>query len=136
MAGKKESALDLSKFVDKGVRVKLAGGREGESAGPGPRLRCGRARFNRRQQSAGPTPPRLACRSPAAPKHTLPRLARPRPAALKPPVSGILKGYDQLLNVVLDDAVEYLRGARSTPRCTGMRARARARVFCAGVCNS
>jgi hypothetical protein len=28
-----------------------------------------------------------------------------------PPVSGILKGYDQLLNVVLDDAVEYLRGA-------------------------
>lgn len=28
-----------------------------------------------------------------------------------PAVSGILKGYDQLLNVVLDDAVEYLRGA-------------------------
>ena len=31
MAGKKESALDLAKFVDKGLRVKLAGGREGES---------------------------------------------------------------------------------------------------------
>ena len=26
---KKESALDLAKFIDKGVRVKLAGGREG-----------------------------------------------------------------------------------------------------------
>jgi U6 snRNA-associated Sm-like protein LSm7 len=30
MSGKaKESAVDLAKFVDKGVRVKLAGGREG-----------------------------------------------------------------------------------------------------------
>jgi hypothetical protein len=27
---KKESALDLAKFIDKGVRVKLAGGREGK----------------------------------------------------------------------------------------------------------
>jgi hypothetical protein len=27
---KKESVLDLAKFIDKGVRVKLAGGREGE----------------------------------------------------------------------------------------------------------
>ncbi len=26
---KKENALDLAKFVDKGVRVKLSGGREG-----------------------------------------------------------------------------------------------------------
>lgn len=26
----KESALDLAKFVDKSIRVKLAGGREGE----------------------------------------------------------------------------------------------------------
>ena len=30
MAGRqKESALDLAKFVDKSIRVKLAGGREG-----------------------------------------------------------------------------------------------------------
>lgn len=29
---RKENALDLAKFVDKGVRVKLAGGREGELA--------------------------------------------------------------------------------------------------------
>jgi small nuclear ribonucleoprotein (snRNP)-like protein len=25
-------------------------------------------------------------------------------------VQGILKGYDQLLNLVLDEAVEYIRG--------------------------
>eukprot|EP00798_Chlamydomonas_sp_ICE-L_P007673 gene7673-831_t len=52
MANKKENALDLAKFIDKGVLVKLAGGRE---------------------------------------------------------VTGILKGYDQLLNVVLDETQEYLR---------------------------
>ncbi|KAJ9505020.1 hypothetical protein QJQ45_025604, partial [Haematococcus lacustris] len=56
MTSKKESALDLSKFIDKGVRVKLAGGREGQCAS-----------------------------------------------------SGVLKGYDQLLNLVLDEALEYLR---------------------------
>jgi hypothetical protein len=31
MAGKKETVLDLGKFIDKGVRVKLSGGREGAS---------------------------------------------------------------------------------------------------------
>ena len=31
---KKESALDLAKLMDKGVRVKLAGGREGERQAP------------------------------------------------------------------------------------------------------
>ena len=36
---RKESALDLAKFVDKGVRVKLAGGREG-----GPPARACRVR--------------------------------------------------------------------------------------------
>lgn len=29
---RKENALDLAKFIDKGVRVKLSGGREGENA--------------------------------------------------------------------------------------------------------
>lgn len=32
---KKDNALDLSKLVDKTVRVKLAGGREGVRGGPG-----------------------------------------------------------------------------------------------------
>jgi len=48
----KETVLDLARFIDKGVRVKLSGGRE---------------------------------------------------------VTGTLKGYDQLLNLVLDGAVEHLR---------------------------
>lgn len=50
---RKESILDLSKFLDKVIRVKFAGGRE-----------C----------------------------------------------SGILKGFDPLLNLVLDNTTEYLRG--------------------------
>eukprot|EP00877_Chromochloris_zofingiensis_P014817 jgi/Chrzof1/958/Cz01g34340.t1 len=58
---KKESALDLAKFIDKGVRVKLAGGRE---------------------------------------------------------VAGVLKGYDQLLNVVLDETVEYTRDPDDPMRVT------------------
>ncbi|CAL5219974.1 g1911 [Coccomyxa viridis] len=49
---KKENALDLAKLIDKGVRVKLSGGRE---------------------------------------------------------VEGVLKGYDQLLNLVLDETIEYAR---------------------------
>ncbi|KAG6400598.1 hypothetical protein SASPL_137439 [Salvia splendens] len=58
MSGRKETVLDLAKFVDKGVQVKLTGGRL---------------------------------------------------------VTGTLKGYDQLLNLVLDEAVEFLR-ARGTGR--------------------
>ncbi|KAF0897709.1 hypothetical protein E2562_000425 [Oryza meyeriana var. granulata] len=53
MSGRKETVLDLAKFVDKGVQVKLTGGRQ---------------------------------------------------------VTGTLKGYDQLLNLVLDEAVEFERG--------------------------
>ncbi|XP_057978690.1 sm-like protein LSM7 isoform X1 [Malania oleifera] len=53
MSGRKETVLDLAKFVDKGVQVKLTGGRQ---------------------------------------------------------VTGTLKGYDQLLNLVLDEAIEFLRG--------------------------
>lgn len=50
---RKESILDLSKYLEKQIRVKFAGGRE---------------------------------------------------------ASGILKGYDPLLNLVLDSTTEYLRG--------------------------
>ncbi|KAI7837960.1 hypothetical protein COHA_008264 [Chlorella ohadii] len=57
----KESALDLAKFVDKSIRVKLAGGRE---------------------------------------------------------VVGVLKGYDQLMNLVLDEAVEHLRDPEDPLRVT------------------
>jgi U6 snRNA-associated Sm-like protein LSm7 len=63
MAGhvKKETVLDLGKFIDKSVRVKLSGGRE---------------------------------------------------------VIGTLKGYDQLLNLVLDETTEFLRDPEDPLRIT------------------
>lgn len=42
-------------------------------------------------------------------------------AVTAPAVTGVLKGYDQLLNLVLDDAVEYLRGAQQQERRGGGR---------------
>jgi len=81
MSKQKDSALNLAKFVDKSIRVKLAGGREsGYCASDVDHIAAG-----------GPS--------------VLTR-AVPLPA-----VVGVLKGYDQLLNLVLDEAVEYLRGA-------------------------
>ena len=61
MSGKKETVLDLGKFIDKGVRVKLSGGRE---------------------------------------------------------VTGTLKGFDQLLNLVLDECVESLRDVNDPLKIT------------------
>ncbi|KAK9051614.1 hypothetical protein SSX86_028241 [Deinandra increscens subsp. villosa] len=60
-SGRKETVLDLAKFVDKGVQVKLTGGRQ---------------------------------------------------------VEGTLKGYDQLLNLVLDDATEFLRDTEDPLKTT------------------
>ena len=57
----KQTVLDLGKYIDKGVRVKLSGGRE---------------------------------------------------------VEGILKGFDQLLNLVLDESKEYLRDVDDPLRIT------------------
>ena len=36
---KKESILDLSKYIDKTIRVKFQGGREGEAPLPSPSIR-------------------------------------------------------------------------------------------------
>ncbi|KAG5177100.1 Sm-like protein LSm7 [Tribonema minus] len=58
---KKENVLDLTKYLDQGVRVKFQGGRE---------------------------------------------------------VSGVLKGYDQLVNLVLDDCVEFIRDPSDPYRVT------------------
>jgi hypothetical protein len=94
MAGKKESALELAKLMDKNVRVKLAGGREGagwrapETYAPIVRRDAGKGCW-----AAGLRAPWV---SPGS--------------ILTPAVSGVLKGYDQLLNLVLDEAIEYLRG--------------------------
>lgn len=81
---KKESILDLSKYIDKTIRVKFQGGREGE----GGRLR-----------GAG------GGRSPGPP------VSRGVPGVSLPTASGVLKGFDPLLNLVLDGTVEYMRGA-------------------------
>lgn len=88
---KKESALELAKLMDKGVRVKLAGGREGTP------LYCNAVR-----QHFSP----FTSRCPRQISAT----AMPEMPAAWPAVSGVLKGYDQLLNLVVDEAVEYLRG--------------------------
>ncbi|VDM25974.1 unnamed protein product [Toxocara canis] len=58
---KKESIVDLSRFIDKKIRVKFQGGRE---------------------------------------------------------ASGILKGYDALINLVLDNAVEYVRDSEDPQKIT------------------
>ncbi|XP_044958829.1 sm-like protein LSM7 isoform X3 [Hordeum vulgare subsp. vulgare] len=69
MSGRKETVLDLAKFVDKGVQVKLTGGRQ-----------------------------------------VYPNATRADSGICTPPVTGTLKGYDQLLNLVLDEAIEFERG--------------------------
>ncbi|KAG7670789.1 hypothetical protein Ndes2526B_g01457 [Nannochloris sp. 'desiccata'] len=61
MSRQKDTAVNLAKFIDKSIIVKLAGGRE---------------------------------------------------------VVGTLKGYDQLLNLVLDEATEYLRDPEDHLRVT------------------
>lgn len=75
MSGRKETVLDLAKFVDKGVQVKLTGGRQ---------------------------------------------------------VVGTLKGYDQLLNLVLDEAVEHLRDADDPLKTTDQK-RSLGLIVCRGT---
>jgi U6 snRNA-associated Sm-like protein LSm7 len=85
----KDNALNLAPFIDKSIRVKISGGREGGF------------------------PFELD-----AINHT--RIHRSSPCVgVAVAVQGTLKGYDQLLNLVLDEAVEYLRGDAAplpTPR--------------------
>jgi hypothetical protein len=70
-ANKRESILDLGKYIDQQINVKFNGGREGAcSSGDG----------------ETPTHPPVVC--------------------------GVLKGFDTLVNLVLDDAVEYIPGTR------------------------
>jgi small nuclear ribonucleoprotein (snRNP)-like protein len=83
MASRRDNALDLARFVDRGVRVKLSGGREG-----------------RREEGGGRRRKRGRARASADPSSLLPSST----------VEGVLKGYDQLLNLVLDEALEFLRG--------------------------
>ncbi|KAJ3091878.1 Sm-like protein lsm7 [Quaeritorhiza haematococci] len=72
---RRENILDLTKYMDKKIRVKYGGGRE---------------------------------------------------------VVGILKGHDQLLNLVLDDTEEYLRDPENTSRITDEK-RSLGLVVCRGT---
>ncbi|CAL8126554.1 unnamed protein product [Orchesella dallaii] len=72
---RKESIVDLSRYLDKNIRVKFAGGRE---------------------------------------------------------ASGVLKGYDPLLNLVLDDTIEYLRDPDDPMKLTDDR-RSLGLVVCRGT---
>ena len=102
---RKENALDLAKFVDKAVRVKLSGGREGahQRTGNAATLACGGA--TRSCLASG-----YACAAP--------HLIRSKPSIklckCRHAVEGVLKGYDPLLNLVLDETKEFLRGAVHT----------------------
>ncbi|EQL00265.1 Like-Sm ribonucleoprotein (LSM) domain protein [Ophiocordyceps sinensis CO18] len=81
---KKENILDLAKYMDKDINVKFTGGREGTRARPG-------------VGETGGDPVNRHCPGPFADKikrHT---------------VKGTLKGYDALMNLVLDDVQETVR---------------------------
>lgn len=84
--------MDLEKHMDKRVRVKFAGGREGACVSRG-----GGFPLFRAQSSA---------RSPSPPHPTSPARA----------VIGTLKGFDGLVNIVLDDCTEYLRDPKDLTR--------------------
>jgi small nuclear ribonucleoprotein (snRNP)-like protein len=127
---KKETVLDLSKFIDKSVRVKLAGGREGTLINRGVQCEAKRGvafvtvEARSRPEPAKPCFGRGVGATIVAVLSTLGSLQAcelrsaadgsdgectpgPRAGAT---VTGVLKGYDQLMNLVLDETVEYLRG--------------------------
>jgi U6 snRNA-associated Sm-like protein LSm7 len=103
----KESALDLAKFVDKSIRVKLAGGREGENLA----IDDAQPKLKPLPLGARSLPPPVCPLAPEFPASSCTHLSA---------VVGVLKGYDQLLNLVLDEAVEYLRGVAGAAVCAAL----------------
>ncbi|KAM9254554.1 U6 snRNA-associated Sm-like protein LSm7 isoform 1-T1 [Cariama cristata] len=101
---KKESILDLSKYIDKTIRVKFQGGREAGSATCRPlvclkvssmlRGRCSAEAFAKQTRSAF----KISFKTP---------LGLDASEVLE--ASGVLKGFDPLLNLVLDGTIEYMR---------------------------
>lgn len=91
---KKENILDLAKYLDKQINVKFNGGREGSLArSPLASLLClVRSREGEKSKEAK--------------KAKKAKANRPNSHL----VVGVLKGYDQLMNLVLDDVQELLRG--------------------------
>lgn len=72
----------MSKYIDKPIRVKFQGGREGR----------------------GPSRPPLVSVRDLIVTNASDLLCVSLPA------SGVLKGFDPLLNLVLDGTIEYMRG--------------------------
>lgn len=77
---KKENILDLGKYMDKQITVKFTGGREGKSQ------ILSQGVCTERENEEGMSANSLKI------------------------VTGTLKGYDALMNLVLDDVSEVLRG--------------------------
>lgn len=96
---KKENILDLSKYMDKQLTVKFSGGREGESS--------------------------IGCRSEKIRRHgrvVYSAKSRGRSHPLTDwIVIGTLKGYDQLMNLVLDEVKEALTGTSNNPTSISVR---------------
>ncbi|KAF9620274.1 hypothetical protein IFM89_011009, partial [Coptis chinensis] len=93
-SGRKETVLDLAKFVDKGVQVKLTGGRQ-EGLVDSAYVGCSDVVY---------LYPVYLLISQIHPGCIIVDLSN-----LLLIVTGTLKGYDQLLNLVLDEAIEFLR---------------------------
>ncbi|CAK7330841.1 unnamed protein product [Dovyalis caffra] len=100
-SGRKETVLDLAKFVDKGVQVKLTGGRQGHK----PCLKLYRVD---------------GCGNKSVVVELITKFGLT--------MTGTLKGYDQLLNLVLDEALEFIRAARNLSAIISF--------GCAGFCNN
>lgn len=122
-ASKKDTVLDLNKYLDKAVRVRFQGGREGAS-------RIFRRNMGRSDHCMDGWMGVCVCayggwRAPLvgvarcvlcgdACDDMIDLMARSTHACVhisKLTVSGILKGFDQLINLVLDEGKETVRGA-------------------------
>ena len=92
---KKENILDLTKYMDKQISVKFNGGREGLST-----FFHSKSKIDMEMHGGGKVP------------WTMVGAGTFRDVGLTSwkPVVGTLKGYDQLMNLVLDDVQETLRG--------------------------
>lgn len=96
--------INLEGYLEKRIRVRFAGGREGAFA-----VNSSRGVAMRGVAGVG--------------ARWLPHFCVADPSPLYSAVVGLLKGFDGLVNIVLDDAVEYLRGACGCLPCMRVRVR-------------
>lgn len=104
--GKKGSILDLNKYMDQAIRVKFSGGREGTKRSQAD---------NQQHASAG----RWRTHDPRVHASHDTSSLFPLFFSLFLPVTGVLKGYDPLLNLVLDSTEEFLRDPFDPYKLTG-----------------